>query len=66
MKKAIIAVPYLKGMGGTETVIKNFAEALDVKNSTITGLIIIVGKTQSIPPDNASESPAPIAADIIA
>lgn len=33
MKKAIIAVPYLKGMGGTETVIKNFAEALDVKNS---------------------------------
>lgn len=31
MKKAIIAVPYLKGMGGTETVIKNFAEALDVK-----------------------------------
>lgn len=34
MKKAIIAVPYLKGTGGTETVIKNFAQALDVKNTT--------------------------------
>lgn len=32
MKKAIVAVPYLKGTGGTETVIKNFSEALDVKN----------------------------------
>ena len=29
MKKAIVAVPYLKGIGGTETVIKNFSEALD-------------------------------------
>lgn len=28
MKKAIIAVPYLSGKGGTETVIKNFYDAL--------------------------------------
>ena len=34
MKKAIVAVPYLKGTGGTETVIKNFSEALDVKNTS--------------------------------
>lgn len=33
MKKAVIAIPYLTGKGGTETVIKNFAEALDVKNT---------------------------------
>lgn len=33
MKKAIVAVPYLKGTGGTETVIKNFAEALNVKQT---------------------------------
>ena len=33
MKKAIVAVPYLKGIGGTETVIKNFSEALDVKKT---------------------------------
>lgn len=33
MKKAIIAVPYLKGTGGTETVIKNFAKALNIKNT---------------------------------
>ena len=29
MKKAIIAVPYLSGKGGTETVIKNFYDALE-------------------------------------
>lgn len=28
MKKVIIAVPYLSGKGGTETVINNFGEAL--------------------------------------
>ena len=33
MKKVVIAIPYLTGKGGTETVIKNFAEALDVKNT---------------------------------
>ncbi|MDB6221147.1 glycosyltransferase [Lactobacillus amylovorus] len=33
MKKAVIAIPYLTGKGGTETVIKNFAEALNVKNT---------------------------------
>ncbi len=33
MKKAIVAVPFLKGTGGTETVIKNFADALDVKDT---------------------------------
>lgn len=33
MKKVVIALPYLTGKGGTETVIKNFAEALDVKNT---------------------------------
>lgn len=33
MKKAIVAVPFLKGTGGTETVIKNFAQALDVKDT---------------------------------
>lgn len=33
MKKAIVAVPFLKGIGGTETVIKNFSEALDVKKT---------------------------------
>lgn len=33
MKKAIVAVPFLKGTGGTETVIKNFAQALNVKKS---------------------------------
>lgn len=32
MKKAIVAVPYLSGNGGTETVIKNFYDAV-VKNS---------------------------------
>ncbi|NHL96122.1 glycosyltransferase [Lactobacillus helveticus] len=33
MKKVVIALPYLTGKGGTETVIKNFAETLDVKNT---------------------------------
>ena len=33
MKKVVIAIPYLTGKGGTETVIKNLAEALDVKNT---------------------------------
>lgn len=33
MKKVVIAIPYLTGKGGTEMVIKNFAEALDVKNT---------------------------------
>ena len=28
MKKAIVAVPYLSGNGGTETVIKNFYDAV--------------------------------------
>lgn len=28
MKKAVVAVPYLSGKGGTETVIKNFQEAM--------------------------------------
>lgn len=33
MKKVIIAIPYLRGNGGTETVIKNFAQALDVRGT---------------------------------
>lgn len=33
MKKVVIALPYLTGKDGTETVIKNFAETLDVKNT---------------------------------
>ena len=34
MKKAIVAVPYLSGNGGTETVIKNFYDAV-VKNLSL-------------------------------
>lgn len=33
MKKVIIAIPYLSGKGGTETVIQNFADALNVKKN---------------------------------
>ena len=33
MKKAIVAVPFLKGTGGTETVIKNFSQALEVRDN---------------------------------
>lgn len=45
MKKAIVAVPFLKGTGGTETVIKNFAQALDVKvqNNGISWKLISFG-----------------------
>ena len=32
-KKAVIAIPYLTGKGGTETVIKNFSRALNVRNT---------------------------------
>lgn len=45
MKKAIVAVPYLSGKGGTETVIKNFYEAVvnDSKNSDFTWKLISYG-----------------------
>lgn len=49
MKKVIVAVPYLKGTGGTETVIKNFAEALNVKqtNEDIKWKLISFGGSSS-------------------
>ena len=49
MKKVIVAVPYLKGTGGTDTVIKNFAEALNVKqtNEDIKWKLISFGGSNS-------------------
>lgn len=47
MIKAIIAVPYLSGKGGTETVIKNFKEAFNqYDNTNISWKLISYGGTK--------------------
>lgn len=43
MKKAIVAVPYLSGKGGTETVIKNFYDAVVANDSEIEWKLISFG-----------------------
>ncbi|GBG04987.1 glycosyltransferase [Lactobacillus rodentium] len=43
MKKAIVAVPYLSGKGGTETVIKNFYEAVVANDSEIDWKLVSFG-----------------------
>lgn len=47
-KKVVIAIPYLTGKGGTETVIKNFSQALNVKdtNKGISWKLISFGGTK--------------------
>lgn len=47
-KKIVIAIPYLTGKGGTETVIKNFSQALNVRdtNEGISWKLISFGGTK--------------------
>ena len=48
MKKAIVAVPYLSGNGGTETVIKNFYDAItgDSQEQNLDWKLISFGGTR--------------------